>query len=59
MTVLKTVQTQNAKDLRAYAHHTPHHEGFFAGYLRMVHSGSWRARLAGAREFLSAMMKIK
>jgi aldehyde dehydrogenase (NAD+) len=59
MTAIKTIQTQNAKDLRAYAPHTPHHEAFFAGYLRAAHGGGWKARLVGLREFLNAMMKIK
>jgi acyl-CoA reductase-like NAD-dependent aldehyde dehydrogenase len=59
MTAIKTVQTQSATDLRAYTPHTPHHESFFAGYLRMVHSGSWKARFDGMREFFKAMTKIK
>jgi hypothetical protein len=59
MTAIKTIQTQNATDLRAYTPHTPHHESFFDGYLRTAHGGNWRARSAGLRGFLSAMMKIK
>jgi acyl-CoA reductase-like NAD-dependent aldehyde dehydrogenase len=59
MTTVKTIQTQNARDLRAYTPHTPHHERFFDGYLRAAHGGSWRARLAGLRDFLNAMMKLK
>jgi len=59
MTAIKTIQTQNAKDLRAYTPHTPHHEDFFSGYLRTVHGGSWRARFGGLRDFLKAMMKIR
>lgn len=59
MTAIKTIQVQKAKDLRAYAQHTPHHEDFFAGYLRTAHGGGWRTRLEGLREFLNAMMKIK
>jgi acyl-CoA reductase-like NAD-dependent aldehyde dehydrogenase len=59
MTTIKTIHTQNAKDLRAYAPQTPYHADFFSGYLQAVHSGTWGKRLAGARKFLGAMMKIK
>ncbi|AXC12954.1 putative aldehyde dehydrogenase (NAD+) [Acidisarcina polymorpha] len=59
MTTFKTIQTQIAKDRRAYAPPTPHHSQFIAGYIRAAHGGSWRSRMQGAREFLRAMMKLK
>lgn len=59
MTALKTIQKQNAGDNRAYARHTPHHEGFFDAYLRTVHGGNWHTRFTGLRDFVGAMMKLK
>ncbi len=59
MTALKTIQIQNAKDLRAYAPPTEHHADFVSGYIQTAHGGKWRARLEGLRGFLNAMMKIK
>jgi aldehyde dehydrogenase (NAD+) len=59
MTSVKVIQTQHAKDLRAYQIHTPYHTGFFAGYIRAVHGNNWRDRVRGAREFLHAMIRIK
>jgi aldehyde dehydrogenase (NAD+) len=59
MTAIKTIQIQRARDLRAYQPPTAHHAGFIGGYLRMVHSDRWRDRWSGAREFFSAMRKLK
>jgi acyl-CoA reductase-like NAD-dependent aldehyde dehydrogenase len=59
MTVIKTVQIQNARDVRAYAPHTPHHRGFFSGYIQAVHSAGWRQRWSGLREFLNAMINLR
>jgi len=59
MTTVKTIQTQNAKDLRAYAPHTPQHLSFFSGYIQAAHSATWPERWIGLRRFLSAMMKLK
>jgi aldehyde dehydrogenase (NAD+) len=59
MTTAKTIQSQRAKDLRAYAPPTEHHADFVGGYIQAAHGGTWRARLEGLRRFLVAMMKIK
>jgi aldehyde dehydrogenase (NAD+) len=59
MTTVKTIQTQRAKDVRAYAPHTSHHFDFFSGYIRAAHGGGWRERWSGLRQFLGAMVKIR
>lgn len=59
MTVLKTVLTQRARDLRAYQPTTPAHQPFFAAYLQAAHGGGWRARWNGLRHFLQAASRIK
>jgi aldehyde dehydrogenase (NAD+) len=58
MTVLKTVLTQRARDLRAYHPTRPAHQPFFAAYLQAVHGGGWRARWNGLRQFLRAAARI-
>ena len=58
MTVLKTVLTQRARDLRAYRPTTAAHQPFFAAYLQAVHGRGWRARWQGLRTFLQAASKI-
>ena len=59
MTAIKTIQTQNARDLRAYTPHKLHHKTFFSGYIQMVHSSTWRQQWSGLKKFLNAMMKLK
>jgi aldehyde dehydrogenase (NAD+) len=58
MTVLKTVLTQRARDLRAYHPTTPAHQPFFAAYIEAVHGGGWRARWHGLRKFLQAASRL-
>jgi acyl-CoA reductase-like NAD-dependent aldehyde dehydrogenase len=59
MTTLKTIQTQKAKDLRAYAPLAEKHESFVSGYIMAAHGRGRRQRLHGLRQFLKAMIKLK
>ncbi len=59
MTVPRAVVRQRSRSRVPYQPTTEAHGALFAGYLRAVHAGGWRERLAGLRAMGQAMRGIK